>query len=126
SVLRVFLGHLGTRDQLLAAVARAGADADALLEQRRPDIASEYLEGSAPFQEYVHVRAFVFDFLQEFALAIHRWAERTRAEVVTWDDVASSPSKREHALQLIGANLEHKDYSVASALVDSVHGPPGT
>ena len=109
SVLRVFLGHLGTRDQLLAAVARAAADADELLEQRRPGIAREYLEGTAPFQEYVHVRAFVFDFLHEYAAAVHRWADRTRAEVETWDGVTSSPSKREHALRVIAANLERAD-----------------
>jgi len=30
-------------------------------------------------------------------------------EVLTWDDVAASPSKREHALELIGANLERAD-----------------
>jgi PadR family transcriptional regulator AphA len=106
-VLRVFLGHLGTRQQLLAAVDRATADADELLEQRRVRIGREYLDGQAPFQEYVHVRAFVFDFLTEFALAVHRWAERTRAEVLTWDDVDSNPTKRDRALRLIADDLSH-------------------
>ena len=105
SVLRVFLGHLGTREQLLAAVERAAADADELLAQRRPGIGREYLDEQAPFQEYVHVRAFVFDFLTEFALAVRRWSDRTRAEVLTWDDVELSPAKREHALQLIADGL---------------------
>lgn len=105
SVLRVFLGHLGTREQLLAAVDRAAADADELLAQQRPRIGHEYLEDRAPFQEYVHVRAFVFDFLTEFATAIRRWSDRTRAEVLTWDDVELSPTKRDHALQLIADGL---------------------
>jgi PadR family transcriptional regulator AphA len=105
SVLRIFLGHLGTRAQLLAAVERAAADADELLEQRRPWIGREYLAGQAPFQEHVHVRAFVFDFLTEFALAVRRWADRTQAEVLTWDDAHPSPAKSSRALQLIARDL---------------------
>jgi PadR family transcriptional regulator AphA len=105
SVLRVFFGHLGTREQLLAAVDRAAADAQELLAQSGPRIGREYLEDHAPFQEYVHVRAFVFDFLTEFALAVQRWSERTRAEVLTWQDVELSPSKRDHALRRIAFDL---------------------
>jgi hypothetical protein len=44
SGLRVFVGHLGTRAQLLAAVERAAADADELLADRRPRIGREYLQ----------------------------------------------------------------------------------
>jgi PadR family transcriptional regulator AphA len=106
SVLRVFLGHLGTREQLLAAVDRAAADAHELLVHIGPRIGREYLEAHAPFQDYVHVRAFVFDFLTEFALAVQRWSDRTRAEVLTWQDVELSPTKRDHALRLIARDLQ--------------------
>ena len=105
SVLRVFLGHLGTREQLLAAVDRAAADAHELLAQSGPRVGREYLENRAPFQEYVHLRALVFDFLTEFALAVQRWSDRTRAEVLNWQDVELSPSKRDQALRLIALDL---------------------
>ena len=37
----------------------------------------------------------------EFALAVRRWSERTRAEVLTWDDVESTADKQQRALRLI-------------------------
>jgi PadR family transcriptional regulator AphA len=104
SVVRVFVAHLGTRDQLLAAIDAVRVDAEDLLA-RRPVIGDEYLSGQAPFQEFVHTRAFVFDFLAEFAIALKQWAVRTRAEVLRWEDVELSPDKRNDALRLIASDM---------------------
>ena len=38
------------------------------------------------------MRAFVFDFLAEFALAVRRWSDRTRAEVLMWENVELDPT----------------------------------
>src|SRR3954470_8747477 len=55
-LLRVFLGHFGTRDQLLAAIERARLDAEELLEVA-DGVAADYAAGTAEGQSHVHVRA---------------------------------------------------------------------
>ena len=52
------------------------ADADAVLDVGR-HVAAEYLTGQAPFQDQVHLRAFVFDFLSSHAMMLRGWADRT-------------------------------------------------
>jgi hypothetical protein len=63
-------------------------------------VADEYLAGSSPQQDIVHIRALVFDFLAEFGLGVIDWAERSLAEVERWDDM-SSDGKAEWALGVI-------------------------
>jgi PadR family transcriptional regulator, regulatory protein AphA len=99
-LVRVFLGHFGTRDQLLAAIERARLDAEELLAVAGR-IAADYAEGTAEGQPHVHVRALVFDFLWHQATAARDWAERAAAEVEGWDDVAPA-GKTERALERIG------------------------
>src|SRR5206468_3113333 len=67
SLLRVFLADLSTREQLEAALAQIRADADAIFAMGRV-VGAEYLAGTAPFQDQVHARALVFDFLWNNAL----------------------------------------------------------
>lgn len=104
ALLRVFFARDGTREQLLAALEAAQAQAEALLAVGEA-IRHEYREGRAPFQEQVDVRAFVFDFLASYGRTIQRWAERTRAEVATWDDLP--PERRaQRALRIIDGAFE--------------------
>ena len=49
------------------------------------------------------------EILAEFALAVRRWSDRTRAEILTWDDVELDASKSEHALRLIAQALRTSD-----------------
>jgi PadR family transcriptional regulator, regulatory protein AphA len=107
SLLRVLLSPVGTKQQLLSAIDQAERDVQQLVDEVRPRIAREYLEGRAPFQQHVHVRAFIFDFLTDYGLVVRRWAERTRAEVVGWDDVGAG-DKSERALEII-ATAAHRD-----------------
>ena len=83
-VLRVVLSDLGTRDQLFAALEQIRRDAEAILDVGRV-VAPEYLKGTAPFQDQVHVRAFLFDFLSHFAFTLSDWANRTEAQVKRWE-----------------------------------------
>ena len=82
-LLRVFLLDLGDPAAVRRALDQAVADAHAVLDVGRV-VGAEYLVGTAPFQDQVHVRAFVFDFLTHHALMLLEWAERTRAALDTW------------------------------------------
>ena len=103
-LLRVFLGDLGTEEQLLVAVEQVRADADAILDVGRL-VGVEYLAGTAPFQDQVHVRSLVFDFLSSHALMLRSWADRAESEIRAW--AASSDEQRaERARSAIAEGLE--------------------
>src|SRR5262249_28964694 len=87
-LLRIYLADFSTPEQLAAALARVRADANAILEQGRI-VGPEYLAGTAPFQDQVHVRALVFDFLSHHARMLLDWADRTEAAVAAWPDLMS-------------------------------------
>jgi PadR family transcriptional regulator AphA len=82
-LLRVFLGDFAGADGIRAALEQIRADADAVLEVGRK-VSDEYLGGIAPFQDQVHVRALVFDFLSHYALFLRDWADRTDNALDRW------------------------------------------
>jgi hypothetical protein len=67
-------------------------------------VGEEYVAGRAEFQEQVHVRALVFDFLAELGLDVIAWAERSLAEVRTWDDL-SPDGKAARGVELIARQI---------------------
>jgi DNA-binding PadR family transcriptional regulator len=97
-LLRVMLMDLGPRGVALDAVERIEADARTMLQIGRV-VGREYLEGTAPFQDQVHARALVFDFLTSHALMLLGWSSRARAAL---DAYGGGPSAREEsALEVI-------------------------
>ena len=90
-LLRVFLADFCTRDQLRDALAQVQADAEAILAVGRV-VGPEYLQGTAPFQDQVHVRALVFDFLWSHATMLRQWAERTEVSIAQWEELG--PAER--------------------------------
>jgi DNA-binding PadR family transcriptional regulator len=82
-LLRVFLGDFADIEAMRIATDQARADADAILGVGRR-VCAEYLAGTAPFQDQVHLRAFVFDFLSHHALMLRQWADRTEATLDRW------------------------------------------
>lgn len=95
-LMRVFFAPFGTYDELLAALRQAERDSGELLDLA-VRIRSEYLAGRAPFQEQIHIRVFVYDFLLSYARMVHDWAVRTQTEIADWDDL-SLEGKQERAL----------------------------
>jgi PadR family transcriptional regulator AphA len=91
ALLRVFLGDLGTTEQLMVALEQVRADGDAILAVGRV-VADEYLAGAAPFQDQVHVRALVFDFLSSHALMLREWAGRAERAIAAWPGL--TPAER--------------------------------
>lgn len=103
-LLRVFLSPFGTLEQLLATLNSVQADADELLKLGT-GVGQEYLEGHAPFQKQVEVRALVYDFLINYAVCIREWAMRTKTEVESWDQL-SAKERRERGLRLIESDMK--------------------
>lgn len=82
-LLRIFLGDLTDPEAMRGALNQARRDAEAILGVGRR-VSEEYLAGTAPFQDQVHLRAFVFDFLSHHALMLQQWADRTEATLDRW------------------------------------------
>lgn len=105
-LLRVLLADFAAHNDVQAAIRQVRADGRAILEVGRV-VGPEYLRGDAPFQDQVHVRAFVLDFLSHFARFLIDWSERTEAVHGQWPEW--SPERRiEEALRIIEDNL--RDY----------------
>jgi PadR family transcriptional regulator AphA len=93
-LLRLLLADLAGPDQVRLALDQVRADAEAILTVGRV-VGPEYLQRSAPFQDQVHIRAHVLDFLTHHALMLLAWADRTELAVQRWP--ALSPLERESA-----------------------------
>jgi DNA-binding PadR family transcriptional regulator len=93
-MLRVLLADLGSPEELMAAIGQVRRDGQAVLDVGRV-VGAEYLAGSAPFQDDVHARALVFDFLSHHALALIAWADRAGATVATWGSATDAEREAE-------------------------------
>jgi DNA-binding PadR family transcriptional regulator len=119
-LLRVFLADFATPQQVRAALEQVRADGQAILDVGRV-VGAEYLAGTAPFQDQLHVRALVFDFLSHHARMLIDWADRTQKTLDAYPDPASK-RRKQAALATIAANLEA--YPPLEALFTD--GPPRT
>lgn len=93
-LVRVFLAPFGSVDDLAASLEATRAEAVTMLSMAA-GIIERYLEGTAPAQEHIHVRALLIDFLTHFAESTEAWAARSLATVRTWDDLG--PNGKEQA-----------------------------
>ena len=93
-LLRIMLADLARPEQLHVALEQIRTDANAILDVGRV-VADEYRAGTAPFQDDIHARALVFDFLSHHALMLLSWADRTQRAIESWD--GASEAEREHA-----------------------------
>lgn len=103
-ILRFLLGDLAPVDRLLDSVRQIREDAEAVLDVGR-FVGREYLNGTAPFQDDVHLRSFVFDFLSSHAIAMLEWADRTESALVGWSSLSESQRAAE-AVERVRRRLE--------------------
>lgn len=102
-LLRIFLADFCTQEQLFNALNQVKEDADAIMAVGQ-EVGPEYLQGIAPFQDQVHTRALVFDFLWNHAKMLRDWAERTEGVISDWEHLL--PEERAKAAQdMIRKNL---------------------
>lgn len=101
-LLRIFASPLGTKEQLMTTLTRLRAEVDAMTDFNDA-IASEYIEGRAPFQRQAYVRTLVVDFMTDWMAAIDRWLERTTTEVDGWKDLSPGETQKKTGQRLLDA-----------------------
>ena len=102
-LLRLFFADSGTAKQALAAIGQIRQDGNDILSIGRV-VGPEYLAGTAPFQDQVHIRALILDFLSHHARMLTEWADRAEQAVTAWP-AQSSRQRTDAALTMISANL---------------------
>jgi PadR family transcriptional regulator AphA len=83
-LVRVLCAAHGPREGLVDALRRMRDDAEATLEVGAT-IADEFLAGAHPFQDEIHVRQFVHEYLVGFAAHTRDWATRALEDVEAWE-----------------------------------------
>ncbi len=100
AMLRVFVAPLGTKDELTGTLKQVRADAQEML-QFAGEVKQEFIDGINATQDQVYIRALAVDFFTHLLITVEAWAERTIAEVETWDDVLATDEKNARGLQKI-------------------------
>lgn len=85
--LRLLFANYGTKDDLLATIARVEADAEEVIEHYSR-LSLEYTRGEGLFPERVHVNTLLATLSIEQARAAARWADWARGEVSRWTTTA--------------------------------------
>lgn len=99
-LVRVHLAPYGTTEDLVRSLTAARDEAEGLLRQAAM-IATEFMEGRHQFQDQVHIRALLFDYLWNYGLTTYLWAERSLAQVAKWPAADAAAD----GLATIAANL---------------------
>ena len=86
ALLRLFFAEHGTKADLMATLDELEEQALALRRQA-VEQGAEYLTGSAPFPERVHILGLVGRFTLDHTALLVDWARWARREVEGWDDV---------------------------------------
>ena len=100
AILRIFVAPLGTKDELMSTLKQVQADAQDMLEFAG-EVKQEFIDGINPTQDQAYIRALPVDFFVSHLRTVEAWAQRTIAEVETWDDLAPSDEKNQKALEKI-------------------------
>jgi len=88
ALLRLFFADHGTKEDLLATLTELEEQALAMRRQA-VEQGAEYLVGTAPFPERLHILALVGRFTLDHTALVAGWAQWARAEVEGWPDVNS-------------------------------------
>ena len=99
-LVRVHLAPYGTKEDLVRALEEARDHAESLLRQALT-IATEFVEGRHQFQDQVHVRSILFDYLWHSGLTTWLWAVRSLERVGAWDGIEPDEAAMSAGLALI-------------------------
>ena len=100
AMLRVFVAPLGTKDELTGTLKQVQADAQDML-RFGGEVKQEFIDGINVTQDQVYIRAIAVDFFVSHLNTVAAWAERTLAEIETWDDLTPTEEKNEKGLEKI-------------------------
>lgn len=100
AMLRIFVLPLGTKDDIIGTLKQVRADTQEML-QFGGEVKQEFIAGINVTQEQVYIRALAVDFFISLLNTVDDWAERTLAEIETWDDLMPSEEKNRRGLEKI-------------------------
>ena len=119
AIIKVFFAEHGSREDLLATIARVLEWTDERLEDSAA-IAREYLQGEGSFTDRLPWLVLTGRLLDEHVLAIRRWAEWATGVVETWpDDI----TRTEPPLAALRAMADRIDAARSTAQRPSAHEP---
>ena len=100
AMLHLFVAPLGTKDDIIGTLQQVRADAQEML-RFSGEVKQEFIDGINFTQDQVYIRALVVDFFISLLNTVEAWAERTLAEIETWDDLMPSDEKNARGLEKI-------------------------
>jgi hypothetical protein len=65
------------------------------------EVKQEFINGINVTQDQAYIRALAVDFFVSLLNTVEAWAERTIAEIETWDDLMPSEEKNKRGLEKI-------------------------
>ena len=119
AMLRIFVLPLGTKDDAVRTLEQVRADAREML-RFAGEVKQEFLDGINVTQDQVYIRALVVDFFVSLLNTVDGWAERSLAQIRSWDDV--QPSREKNAAGL--ARMEALPVDTPGASSGRVAVPP--
>jgi PadR family transcriptional regulator AphA len=96
-LVRLYFAASATPPDMMPAMESARGLAEAIFAAGGP-VMEAYLGGRHPFPERAQFSGFIADFLWSFAELLGDWAERSAAEVASWQDTSADEEKRARAL----------------------------
>jgi len=100
AMLRVFIAPLGSKENLVATLRQVRSDTEEML-RFGGEVQREFIEGINVTQDQAYIRALAVDFFISLLNTVDAWAERTLAEVESWDDLQPSPEKNARGVEKI-------------------------
>jgi PadR family transcriptional regulator, regulatory protein AphA len=100
AMLHLFVAPLGTKDDITGTLNQVRADAQEML-RFAGEVKQEFIDGINVTQDQVYIRALVVDFFISLLNMVEAWAERSLAEIETWDDLMPSEEKNARGLEKI-------------------------
>lgn len=100
AMLRIFVLPLGTKDDIIGTLKHVSADTEEML-RFAGEVKQEFIDGINVTQDQVYIRALAVDFFISLLITVDAWAERTLAEVESWDDLEPSAEKNQKGLEKI-------------------------
>lgn len=100
ALLRVFVLPLGTKDDIVGTLKQVRTDTQEMLKFAG-EVKQEFIDGINVAQDQVYIRALAVDFFVSLLRTVEAWAERTLAEIESWDDLLPSEEKNQRGLEKI-------------------------
>jgi hypothetical protein len=117
-VLRVHLAPYGSKADLVRALEQARSEAEELIRQAAA-IGLEFVEGHHQFQDQVHIRAMLFDYLWSCGMSTYAWATRSLDRVNAWEAI-------EPTADTLETGRRHIEYLLAAMSPTFPFGDPPT